>query len=177
MSTPRNSHPPPVPSTPSDEAAALDARTERVLAVSFSLLLLVLVLSPITENWEGSPDDGFPLSYYPMFTTDRDGDQRVTFLAGTDAAGQRHLLSYTLAGTGGFNQVRRQIRKRAREDADELCAAVAAEIVREDDDVHAGLTEVHVIRGRFLFDDYFAGNKEPVSENVYATCAINWDPS
>ena len=149
------------------------ARNERWLAGLFSVLLIAGVLSPLLEYQENNPDDNFPFSYYPMFTSTRGESYRITYLAGTDAAGARHPVSYQLAGAGGFNQVRRQIRDATNDGrADVLCADVAEEVLEEDDAPYTDLVEVHVVSGRFRFDDYFAGDKAPYEEEVHATCPV-----
>ena len=146
---------------------------ERSLAALFSLVMIGVVLSPIVENGRDRPQDSFPLSYYPMFTTKRGATYNVTYLAASDAAGHRQGLSYRLAGSGGFNQVRRQIRKTARDGrADQLCACVAAKLAPRDGEPYIDLIDVHVLTGTFDIARYFSGDKMPVKEKIHATCSI-----
>ena len=80
----------------------------KTVATAISLFMLAIVFSPIKEHFR-EPRDDFPLSHYPMFTKRRDGDVTVTFLVGMDDKGRQYPIKYTYAGTGGFNQVRKQI--------------------------------------------------------------------
>ena len=73
--------------------------------------MVAAVFSPVAENWRDHPSDGFPLSYYPMFSRQRGEVYRQTHLVGVDAENNRILIPYRFAGAGGFNQVRRQINR------------------------------------------------------------------
>jgi hypothetical protein len=143
----------------------------KALAGLFSLLLIGGTLAPIAENWRDRPRDSFPFSYYPMFSQKRDGTYRVNYMVGLDAQGNRHLISYKLAGEGGFNQTRRQINKRVRKgQAARLCRSVAARVARADQPPYTEIVTVNVVTGSYRFADYFAGNKTPLSEHVRAAC-------
>lgn len=141
------------------------------LASGISVLMVGAALRPIVENWRRRPKDSFPLSYYPMFSKQRKPTERVTYLVGIDAQGARRLLPYDCAGAGGLNQVRRQIRKIARQDqaAGELCAAIAARLALRPDDRYADLVTIHLVTGRYRLHEYFAGRREPEWERVHAT--------
>lgn len=140
-------------------------------ASALSLALIGAVLLPIAENWRRKPKDSFPLSYYPMFCKRRGKCERVTYLVGIDARGTRHPLPYHCAGSGGLNQVRRQIRRLARRDgaAEELCASVAARLARRRDGRYADLVAIHLVTGKYRLADFFAGRQEPEWERVRAT--------
>lgn len=138
-----------------------------------SLLVLGAVLWPVVQNWREEPKDSFPLSYYPMFTTVRGGRTRVTHLIGLDEDGKRHQLHYKYAGMGGMNQVRRQINRAVREGrADALCRTVAERVAAKNDPDLAGVTTVQIVTGRYLLEDYFAGARRPVKEQVRASCPV-----
>ncbi|HXG83618.1 MAG TPA: hypothetical protein VNI84_06285 [Pyrinomonadaceae bacterium] len=72
----------------------------KLLPALFSVLLLVLVLSPIVENWRAKPTDGFPLSHFPMFTSKRDKMESVTHLVGLDASGNRYVIPAPIRRNG-----------------------------------------------------------------------------
>ena len=55
----------------------------------FSVVLLMVVASPIVENWRPEPHDDFPLSYFPMISYERPDRQQVTYLVGLDTGGGR----------------------------------------------------------------------------------------
>ena len=144
----------------------------KLFALGISLLLTGAVLSPIIENWKRSPQDGFPLSYYPMFTKKRREVEKVTYLLGLDAQGNRHLLQYKLARmSGGLNQVRRQITKWVGSGrADELCQTVATRVARSKREPCPQIVTVQVVTGYYSLRDYFTGkSKDPVTEIVHAT--------
>ena len=148
-------------------------RTERLLAAGLSVLLLAVVASPVFQNGRDKPHDSFPLSYYPMFSHKRDAHYKVTYLVGLNADGHRRAISYKLAGTGGFNQVRRQIRRAAREGrAEALCADVATRLAQHS--AFADLRQVAVLTGTFALDGYFQGRQTPVREKTHATCTLPW---
>src|SRR5690625_704643 len=58
--------------------------------------------------------DSFPLSTYPMFSTDRKGRVTVPHVIGITDDGQRVPLHYRHYGTGGLNQVSKQIARGVR---------------------------------------------------------------
>lgn len=144
---------------------------EKWFAGGLSLALIGAVLAPIVENWRRKPRDSFPLSHYPMFSKRRGQCERVTYLVGIDARGNRRPLPYHCAGPGGLNQVRRQIRKIARHGAaaDALCAATAARRAARRDSEYADLVAIHLVTGKYRLRDFFAGREEPEWERVHAT--------
>lgn len=146
------------------------------LAGSASLLAVGAVLWPIVENWREHPRDGFPLSYYPMFTAKRSETVSVTYLVGLDPQGGRHQIPYAYAGSGGLNQVRRQINRALREGrAEALCRNVAAKIALEGRGPLADVIGVRIVVGKYRLADYFAGEGGPNSEHVRASCEVGRD--
>ena len=142
------------------------------LAGAFSLAMLAIVSWPVVENWKAEPRDSFPLSYYRMFSEDRADRQRLTYLVGLDDRGSRYLIPYQFAGTGGMNQVRRQINRRVEQgEAVELCRSVASRL-RRSSRRPPGVEQVEVITGTFRMSTYFGGNRAPLEENVRARCAV-----
>ncbi|MDQ3753169.1 MAG: hypothetical protein M3371_00380 [Acidobacteriota bacterium] len=148
-------------------------RRTKIFVITFSVLMILAVLSPIIENLRARPTDGFPLSHYPMFSARREETATVYYLAGFDDAGNRQLIRYNYAGTGGFNQVRRQIRRRVRRgEAKKMCEQVAARIVSRDRKQLAQVTSVQVVEGTYNLNDYFNGKQAPVEEKVHAVCRV-----
>ncbi len=138
-------------------------------AAAFAGAVLAAVLWPIRENWRAEPRDGFPLSYYPMFSIARRTTLRVTHFVGRDAAGGKHLLPGSHAGDGGLNQVRKQIRAIARAgDGEALCARVAARAARDWPADRPPLREVAVVTGRYGMAAWFAGERAPVALEHHA---------
>ncbi|MGH8009428.1 MAG: hypothetical protein ACREQ3_20755, partial [Candidatus Binatia bacterium] len=99
----------------------------------------------------------------------------VTYIVGLDAEGNRHQIRYEYAGTGGFNQIRRQINKTVHQgEAVQLCHAVEARIARADKKRVADVTTIRIVTGSYRFADYFSGDKTPLGETVHASCAVEW---
>jgi hypothetical protein len=142
-------------------------------AILLSLAMIGAVLWPIQQNWRDKPRDNFPLSYYPMFSAKRDAIETFFYLVGLDAEGGRHFIRYKLIGSGGGNQVRRQVRKIVNEGrASDLAHKVARRLARQDDPPWSSIVTVNVCRGKFAVDDYFHGKKDPVEEQVKASCEV-----
>lgn len=139
-------------------------------AVVVSLVLLGAVIWPVLQNRRPEPRDGFPFSYYPMFSQAHPEVQQFTYLIGMESSGRRHYLPHRYAGSGGMNQVRRQIGRiasRGGEEADLLCRRVARALLRDQPALAARLSRVCPVTGEFRPIDYFGkGQKEPTSERV-----------
>ena len=146
---------------------------KKTVATAISLFMLAIVFSPIREHFR-EPHDDFPLSHYPMFTKRRDGEVTVTHLVGMDGKGREYPIKYTFAGTGGFNQVRKQIRKMVRQrKAGQLVRRVAARVARESDRPEADLISVAVVTGTYRYDDFMTGNKAPTRHRVWARFPVS----
>lgn len=143
-------------------------------AAGVSLLTVGAVLWPVLQNWREQPKDDFPLSYYPMFSKKRRRSESVIYLVGVDKKGGRRLIRYDHAGTGGLNQVRRQIRRLVREGrAEDLSRLVGTSIVERRDGRYADVTTVEVVTGRYDLDEYFVGRRKvPASETVHASLLV-----
>ncbi len=136
--------------------------------------MVAAVFSPVIENWRDSPSDGFPLSYYPMFSTQRGDLYRQTYLVGMDAENNRILIPYRFAGSGGFNQVRRQINKMVRDGyVADLCRSVASRVARRKSVPFNSVVRVRVVTGTYRLADYFGlGIVRPEVERIRAECAV-----
>ena len=149
-----------------------DVRSKSIQWWGWSLAALTLV--PLRAHWTESPQDNFPLSHYPMFSAKRDSLYSVFHYVGLDREGRQHNLPYGLAGSGGFNQIRRQIRKTARSPQANLAARqVADRVARSAQLAHLDLVTVMLVRHRYRFHAYFPeADTAPVQERVYATVRI-----
>lgn len=144
----------------------------RAAAYAAGLVLAVVVAWPARQHLRPAANrvDGFPLSYYPMFSAARSGTGTVHHLVGVDADGAEHPLHFRHAGTGGLNQVRRQINRRVREGrADVLARAVAASVARG---AAPSVVAVRVVTSRHRYDEFFAGNRTPRSRTVVAEAPV-----
>lgn len=146
----------------------------RMFAAGFSLLLVGATLSPVAEHRRKKPKDNFPLSYYPMFTERRGETEKVVYLKGVEARGNGRPISFKYAGSGGLNQVRRQIRQVVRRGrAEELCRTVAAKVARRNEAPLADVVEVQVVTGEYHLADYFRGRSTtPVSEVIHDSARV-----
>jgi hypothetical protein len=79
-----------------------------------------------------------------------------------------------MAGTGGMNQVRKVIRKRAAKDPAKLCAQVAKRVAKSSE--YRTITKVKIMKGEFLFDTFFSGDSTPLASEVLCTCDVNRKP-
>lgn len=105
-----------------------------------------------------------------MFSHEREGKANITYLVGVLPNGKRQYLSYQLAGTGGMNQVRKTIAKRAKKDPGKLCRTVARAVARTPE--FDSVTTVKVMRSEFLFIRFFAGDQAPSRSSVLCSCTV-----
>ncbi len=159
-------------------AAALARANERpgkALAYVAALAVTVVVASPAWQNLRPADKrlDDFPLSYYPMFSVARTATGKVHHLIGIDAAGDEHVLHFRHAGSGGLNQVRRQINRRVREGrADVVAALVATSVGTAESLPETSVKTVRVVTSKHRFDDFFAGDRIPRSRVVLAEATV-----
>ena len=119
----------------------------------------------------GERTDGFPMSYYPMFSARRGQFGHVTYAVGVTEDGGRRNLPYDVLGTGGVNQVRKQLSRAVRRGeqqahADRLAAAVA---LHPD---HTDLRLVEIVRGQFDLDDCLTNGHARGAETVLASAQV-----
>jgi hypothetical protein len=140
----------------------------------FSLLLLAAIAWPVGENWKPKPKDEFPLSYFPMFSFKREAVQELSYFVGYDAQNQRYCIPYDYIGSGGFNQVRRQLNKKVRRDkGPQLTEKVAKRLSSCRLAPYNELVRVDLVTGRYHLDNYFlTGDKNPLAETVIASKTI-----
>ncbi|MCP1386506.1 hypothetical protein [Runella salmonicolor] len=143
----------------------------KLIAVACTVGLLLVILWPVRLNWQKSPKDNFPLTHYPMFSQMREGKVTMTYLVGVQQDQRRVYLSYQLAGTGGMNQVRKLIRKRADKNPEKLCQQVAAQVARKSE--YRGVEKVKILKSSFIFDTFFNGDTIPQKNEVLCTCNVN----
>ena len=145
----------------------------KALAGLFGFLLLAATLAPIRQNFRKRPRDSFPFSYYPMFSAKRGDAYVVNYMVGLDGQGNRYIIPWKFAGSGGHNQTRRQIDRFVREKkAEELCQSVADKLRSDSKPPFSHIVAVHIVTGDFRFDEYFNGNKEPLEEKTRASCQV-----
>ncbi len=73
----------------------------KLVAGAATVLAVGAVLWPIRQNWRARKIDGFPFSYYPMFSAKRAETARVYHLVGLTETGERRIVPYGHCGTAG----------------------------------------------------------------------------
>ncbi|MGH3981879.1 MAG: hypothetical protein ACRDST_04085 [Pseudonocardiaceae bacterium] len=127
---------------------------ERAGAAVFSVLVVAAVLSPLLQYRRPLAErvDGFPLSWYPMFSAKRRRRCWITYAVGVRQDGERRYLPCGARGPGGINQVRRQLyRVAVRENRPGTYARALAQRVARRPDC-TDLARVEVLRTRFDLD-------------------------
>ena len=152
----------------------MEINQHKAIAAIFSIVVLLLVLSPVVENWRKTPKDNFPLSYYPMFSKKREATYTLRYVVGYDEQEQRYHIPYHYIGNGGFNQVRRQIIKQCKNGkAKKLAKKVARRLAKSKDPLYQTLERIEVVKGTYNFEIYFEiGDKTPLKEKVLYTQKI-----
>lgn len=148
------------------------ARGERARVAALGTVVLGAMLYPLRQHLRPPAErvDGFPLSYYPMFSKARKRTAGIVYVVAIDAAGNRHHLPHEVLGSGGFNQVRHQLNRlvsqdRARDYAAELAARLAERPGPE-------LVRVDVILGRFDAEACLLARRTEGRETVLASAGI-----
>ncbi|MGQ0776654.1 MAG: hypothetical protein ACT4NY_19875 [Pseudonocardiales bacterium] len=150
-------------------------RGERAWAAIFSTAVLAMVLSPLLQYRRPPAErvDGFPLSWYPMFSLKRHRRAWVTYAVGVGADGVRRYLPSSALGPGDINQVRRQLyRVAVRENRPEAYAvALAGRMALRRD--CADLVWVEIVRTRFDLDTCLLDRvPQGCEERVLATAPV-----
>ena len=142
----------------------------RAIATIVSLVVVAVVYWPVHQNWSDSPGDDFPLSYYPMFTSQRSSTTTIYHAVGRTEDGDTVDLPGKLAGAGGMNTVRRQMRKMCQDGrSDELAARVADRLAGLRFANQHKIMAVEVVKSRYALESCIAESVDPVSREVLAT--------
>lgn len=145
----------------------------RKIAGWISAALMAVLLWPVTQNWAARPEDGFPLSYYPMFTKQRGATTVIHHAVAIDADGKQIDLPSYYAGGGGMNTTRRQMRKMVRQGrGDELAKRIAERLEQRGTADRIGAVRVDVVESTYDIQAFFAGSKAPVSRTTHGSAAI-----
>lgn len=116
------------------------------LAAVISIVLVAAALEPVVRSPD---DDGFPLSTFPMFASARPSELAMTYAQGVTRDGALRTLTPAHVGTGEVMQAYAMLQAAAaRGDAarDELCAAIAARVAR--DDAYRDVVAIRVVSAR-----------------------------
>ncbi|WP_349829144.1 hypothetical protein [Brevibacterium litoralis] len=144
----------------------------RSLALALGTAFLAVLASPVCRNLRPVEDrrDGFPLSHYPMFSAHRKRTGRVVHARVRYTDGTWEDVGYMTMGSGGFNQVRRQVARRAGtpEGAQALAAQVLATLRGTGEEVD----RVDVVKSSFRYAEFMAGDTTARSREVLGTAEV-----
>ncbi|NAS11859.1 hypothetical protein [Poritiphilus flavus] len=125
-------------------------------AILFSAVFLGIVISPIAQNCARKPKDSFPLSYYPMFAKKRSENYGLYYVVGHDTLGNKNRIPYRLVGTGGFNQVRRQINRGPKKERGiPFLKKVSQTLAHKDVKLYKKLVHLELVKGYYHLENYF----------------------
>ncbi len=147
---------------------------ERRVAGVVATTVLGSVLWPLRQYLRAPADrrDGFPLSYYPMFSGRRRTHCGITYVVAVGRDGDRRFLHHSVLGPAGINQVRRQLfRVAVREGCAEPYARALADRVARRPDC-ADVRRIEVVRGRFDLDTCLLTHEVRSRETVLAAAAV-----
>jgi hypothetical protein len=145
-------------------------RGQRVWVAAWSVGLLLAVLWPILRD---PPQDGFPLSNYPMFSADRrNADAEIGHVVGFSREGRHRPVPPELLGTEEIMQASQTVRVAIRGGfAADLCRRTAARVQADPD--HADLERLEVRTDWYDALAYFAGDTKPRRTHVHARCPVH----
>jgi hypothetical protein len=141
----------------------------------FIFVLVALIMYPVKENWSAKPVDDFPFSYYPMFAKKRGKTYKIYHAVGYNAKGERHFIPYKMLGTGGFNQVRRQVSKRCKSKSGsaKLVARVARRLGKNPGLFDEPMVRVDLVKCTYDLDAFFVQKQHrPLKEKVIVTASV-----
>jgi hypothetical protein len=111
--------------------------------------------------------DGFPMSYYPMFSAKRERFARVSYALGVRADGSPVSLPHDVLGPGGVNQVRKQLSRAVRRgQVAEHARRIAARVPEFAE--YADVVRVRIVTGEFDLDNCLMQRR---SEGTVSTLA------
>jgi hypothetical protein len=133
--------------------------------------LALVVVSPALAT---PPKDGFPLSTYPMFSTNKDPKTSVDQAVAVGLDKGVTVLGPGFVGTDEVLQARATIARAVRgggSTTKALCEEIASRVARDDALGDAIQVEIRNVTHDSIA--YFAGgNREPSSVRVHARCSI-----
>ncbi|MGQ0479738.1 MAG: hypothetical protein ACT4O0_01715 [Pseudonocardia sp.] len=143
------------------------APRERGWAGLFAVAVLGALLYPLRQYRKPRAQrvDGFPLSYYPMFSSRRNDKKLIKYVIAVRDDGSRGYLHYRHLGAGGLNQVRRQLGRAQDEDRVPAWTSALAEKLAAKDELR-DVRRIEVIEGLFDLDNCLLGHQVLVDEET-----------
>lgn len=148
---------------------------KKVIIAIICALSLIVVASPVVENWKEDPKDDFPLSYYPMFTKVRGEYTFVSHLYGIDKNNNYYLIPHTvIAKNSGFNSFRKTVSRIIKNgQAGNLCSLVSKKLRNIDVEPYNQIKFVRVVTSKINIDKFM--NKKTEEKKlfkVHAECRV-----
>ncbi len=146
---------------------------ERLWAALVTSGVLAAALLPLRQYRSPRAErvDGFPMSYYPMFSAVREQYGTVAYAVAVHADGTRDPLPHHVLGPGGVNQVRKQLSRAVRRGREERYAQLIAERVPGSPEC-AHVVRVEIVRGRFDLDACLLTGRVHGEETLLAAAAV-----
>ena len=147
-------------------------RGERMRIFTLGAAVLGAMVCPLRQHLRPVAErvDGFPLSYFPMFSKERKQRARITYVVAIDSAGNRHYLPHQTLGGGGFNQVRHQLNRVVTQGRAQGYAVALAHRLTGRPGLE--LVRVEIIRGRFDLDACMLNRRTEGEETVLASAQV-----
>jgi len=144
----------------------------RYAGVAAAVAVVAVALVVLSPALRASPRDGFPLSNYPMFSTDVGRAARIDTAVGRRADGSVERLSPRLVtGTDEVILAASTVTNAVAggpATAAALCGEIAARVAAS----RADVIEVRLATETYDAVDYFNGHRTPSSVEVHATCPV-----
>lgn len=150
---------------------------ERLRAALVTTAFCVATLSPLVRDDEGRRRDGFPLSWYPMFSKPRPELETVNWVRAQEGTGRNRPVSVNYWTRGGLTEGRAQLEgaiKAGPESSARFCERLAATFAKRTRGWESRVTELQLTRSTWALESYFGANDpNPRKERVLLTCAVN----
>jgi len=150
---------------------------EKIIIASISIFCMLVIASPIIENWKDEPIDDFPLSYYPLFLKNRGEETIVTYLYGGDKDKNYYTIpNYYVIPGSGFNDARKQISRIIMYNQSlELCESTAKVLRIIEEEPFNKITHLGVVSSRVNITEFMnseGNNFRPKEYLVHAKCRV-----
>ena len=150
---------------------------EKIIIAFISIFCMLVIASPILENWKDEPKDDFPLSYYPLFIQNRGEETIVAYLYGGDKDKNYYTIpnNYVIPGSA-FNSARMQIaRIIINNQSLELCEFTAKVLRIIEEEPFNKITHLGVVSSRVNITEFMnsgGNNFRPKEFLVHAKCRV-----
>lgn len=148
----------------------------RLRAAVVTLGFTLATLAPMVPDAEGRKSDGFPFSWYPMFSQARPARERVTWVRARLGDGTTRPVSVVYWTRGGLTEGRSQLEAAIRGGPaamDRFCGRLAETLGRRRRGWEARVEGLELLRSTWTLEGYFASDTPtPLDERVLRTCEV-----